>query len=161
MTRDASEGRNMIERLRRDTKDALAAFEKSLAGGRKTVDHHLVRAILVPLGFLIEAGEDTGAELERLGALIERRRQAWENALRFELKLAVSEHVLSVDLRFLNRPDYDFDYTLRARDRLQARLTAADALDMPAPGALVKQVKQADAILEPYLRSREGEEPAN
>lgn len=159
MSERGSAGGSAGEALRRETREAIGALERS--SGKKTVDHHLVRAILVPLGFLIEAGADVGEELDRLGALIEDRRPAWGRALEFELKLAVSEHVLSVDLRYLGRPDYDFDYAVRARERLQARLSAAEALDTPAPEALVEQVRRADAILEPFLRSREGEEPAN
>jgi len=154
------QGGSGAQDLRRDARAAIAALEKSFVK-RKNVDHHLVRAILVPLGSLIEAGEDVDAELERLGGLIEPRKQLWEQALQFELKLAVSEHVLSVDLRYLTRHNYDFDYTLRARERLQARLTAADALDTPVPASVIKQILQADAILEPFLRSREGEEPNN
>ena len=127
------------------------------------LDRHVVRAVLVPLGALVmgPGDEDRDAILTEIRELVGPAERAWLEALAFELKLAASEHIQSVDLRYLSRPDYDFDYTIRARERLEARLVAAEALGWPADEELVQRVRRADATLEPFLGSREGREPLN
>jgi hypothetical protein len=69
--------------------------------------------------------------------------------------------VQSADPRFLSHPSYDFDYTLLARERLEARLVAAEALGHPPRAELLARMRRADALLAPYLRSRESGESAN
>ena len=134
---------------------ALDALEQLVrADGRPS--RHEARAILVPLGTaLAEGGEGTKARIARLRAAVERLRESWEAAVHEELSLACAEHVQAVDPRYLGLSDYDFDYTVEARARLQARLRAAEALGIEAPRALWLRVEEADAILEDYLRARE------
>jgi hypothetical protein len=151
MNRDADRGA---------LKSAIDALDQG-AKKRKLVDHHAVRGILVPLGSLLLEGEDVTREVERIQRIAVELKEKWRNALEFELKLAVSEHVLSVDLRYLSLPDYDFDYTVQARERLEARLLAAEVLGFPASDDHLARVQQADATLEPFLRSREGGESVN
>jgi hypothetical protein len=147
------------------TTDLPAALEllRKAVDKPGNLDRHLVRAVLLPLGaLLIHPGdEDQDAILTEIRELVEPAEKAWREALEFELKLAASEHIQSVDLRYLSRPDYDFEYTMRARERLEARLAAAEALGWPADAELLQRVQRADATLEPFLGSREGREPLN
>lgn len=134
---------------------ALDALERlARADGRPS--RHEARAILVPLGTaLAEGAKGTEARIARLRQAVERLRESWEAAVHEELSLACAEHVQAVDPRYLGLPDYDFDYTVGARARLQARLRAAEALGIEAPRPLWLQVEQADAVLKDYLRARE------
>lgn len=127
------------------------------------LDRQVVRALLVPLGaLLLDPGDlDLAPFLAEVRELVGPAEKAWREALEFELTLAASEHIQGVDLRYLNRPDYDFEYTIGARQRLAARFAAAEALGWPADAELLQRVRRADATLQPFLGSREGREPLN
>src|SRR5207249_4090087 len=85
-------------------------------------------------------GAAADAALARLGGLTGPDRQAWEAAVRDELVMACTEHVRSVDPRYLDHPEYDLEYTLTARRLLEARLLAAAKLGIAPDHALLRGV---------------------
>lgn len=141
------------------------ALAEIAAGARKkrwVPDRFLAREILLALGELALSGEDpaedgpAAAWAVRLRAALEPVAERFTEALREELDLAASEHTLGVDPRFLDHPRYDLDYAVLARERLEARLVAADLLGFEPDEALLERVAEADRLLEPYLRGRPG-----
>jgi len=127
---------------------AIAVLEERVRRG-EAPDRYDLRALLVALGASTErpGGETWGrihTAATALGA-------GFERAAVDELSLACAEHVHAVDPRYLDHPDYDFDYTLRARERLAFRLRAAAWLGLAAPESLRRAVEAADARLAPYL----------
>lgn len=123
---------------------------------RRRPDRFHARAVLLALGQRVLAGDlqavaSLGSRVKEVTAA---RRESWEAAVREELLLACTEHVRSVDPRFLRRPDYDLQYVLGAREDLQARLEAAEALGIEPPEGLVDRVVAADRLLEPLLGER-------
>jgi hypothetical protein len=135
---------------------AADALHKDPRRPRKPT-HVLARAILVPLGeALLEDPFSAAAALERMRAILARDRPGWQLAVEEELTLAATEHVRSCDPKALKLPRYDFQYTVAARHRLEARLRAAAELDLPASEALFDQIEDADQRLAPHLHGRRG-----
>lgn len=119
--------------------------------------HRHARAVLVPLGItILEQGEDAAlGAAARVQAAVEPFGDAWTDAVDAELRMACTEHIQSVDPRYLDLPNYDFAYTMAARERLEARLAASGLLGYAPPEDLLDRVAKADATLAPYLeRSR-------
>ena len=44
------------------------------------------------------------------------------------MQLACGEHIQGIDPRYLSHPRYDFDYAIGARQRLELRFRALEAL---------------------------------
>ncbi|MEM7309459.1 MAG: hypothetical protein AAF682_22445 [Planctomycetota bacterium] len=135
--------------------EALTALEQ-LSKRKKAPGRWEARALLVPLGMLLQArGEEALATpLGRARAAAGADAKSWAEAVTEELSLACAEHIQGVDPRYLDLPNFDFDYVLQARERLEARLVAARALGVEAPKQLAEQVTEADARLKPYLDAR-------
>ncbi len=136
-----------------DWKQAWNDLEQGIKKGRGPDRWH-ARPLLLALGHaLLEGQEALAQELEhKLGTLRPPHDGIWKQAVLEELNLACTEHVRSADPRYLSRPDYDWGYTLAAREDLEARLRAAEALEIEAPQALLEQVLQADARIAPFLK---------
>ena len=133
---------------------------KQLGKQKREPNRLHARDLLIALGALVlEEGADV-PELARVRAAVEPF-EHWEKAVAEELSLACTEHVQSVDARFLDLPNYDFDYLVSARERLEARLVAVEALGLATPEDLLNRVAEADRVVEPYLRDRRGEPGAN
>lgn len=141
----------------RQLETALLGLEGLVKNKRRPTRHH-ARDILLPLGHLIlEQGPDgLRKPVERIERATSTVTEEWARAVQDELTLACTEHVQSVDPRYLQHPRYDFDYTVAARERLEARLRAASELSLAPSEELLQRVAQADALLEPYLRTRQG-----
>ena len=133
----------------------LAGLAERPGRGRAPHRYH-ARALLIPLGELLIAAEgepadELRARLEEARKLHERLGRGWEAAVANELELACAEHIHSVDPRFLDHPDYDWDYTLEARRLLTARLVAARELGLETPQKLLERVEEADRRLDRHL----------
>lgn len=134
-------------------------------------NHHHARALLLALGEgLHELGAAALGEdlLARARDLIGRSPRAWGEAVEREMELAGWEYDQSVDPRFLGQPDYDLEYTLGARDRLELRLLALDPLGLEPPRGLLEKIDRADRRLEQGLGraprgrgARDGPEPSS
>ncbi len=136
------------------TLDALSSEERRRK--KRRPNRFEARALLVPLGTaLLEADPEAPAAVEQVRALIDLDREAWSVACDEELTLATTEHVHSCDPAYLTHPRYDFPYTVAARHRLEARLQAAEALDLGASETLLDQIERADRLLAPYLAARD------
>ena len=111
------------------------------------------RPLLLLLGKCILAGETEQGERWRreIEEAVALHREAWTRAVLEELEMACVEHVRSVDPRFLSRPDYDLHYVVEAREELEARLAAAECLNIDTPDRLLRQVLAADERLAPRL----------
>jgi hypothetical protein len=127
---------------------AVRALEELRARGRPP-DHRDARALLLELGLRLLAAPGGAAELELEHArrATEALGEAWLTAALEELALASTEYVRSVDPRYLDLPNYDFEYTLAARERLEARLVAAKALGLAPGNRTLRKVERADALL--------------
>ena len=141
---------------------ALAELGRTLAKRGKPTRYD-ARAILIALGELVLAGdtETVDRAVGRLEPLVAPEVEAWRRAVADELALAGTEHVQSVDPRWLDHPRYDFAYTVAARVDLEARLRAAERLDLAPNEDLLNRIARADALLAPYLRGRAGKESSN
>ena len=128
--------------------EALAVLEQR-AKAEEQPDRYDLRALLVSLGSLEEKPE--GEAWDRLARAVAALGESFERAAQDELSLACAEHVHAVDPRYLDLPNYDFDYTLAARERLAARLRAASWLGIAPSPALLAAVEAADERLAPYL----------
>lgn len=124
---------------------------------RKPSRHH-ARPILIAIGERLLAGDESEAEanVRRIADVVRSVSDDWQRAVQDELELACAEFIQSVDPRFLDHPRYDFHYTVRARERLEARLRAAERLDVAPSEDLLDRVARADETLQPYLRRRDG-----
>lgn len=150
----------------RRLEEALAEVAAGLRRKRWAPDRFLAREILLALGELAlaaeggassgEAGpqEQAQAWAARVRTALEPAAEAFAQAVAEELDLAATEHTLAVNPRFLDHPRYDLDYTVLARERLEARLAAADLLGLEPEEALLERVAEADRVLEPYLDAR-------
>ena len=120
---------------------------------RQRVDRLHARAVLLALGELVLAEDAAGAEEfgKRVRAITALRAEDWISAVRDEILMAATEHVRSVDPRFLSRPDYDLHYTVEAREELEARLRGAELLGIEIAPAVLDRVAAADRLLAPYL----------
>ncbi|MCB9914722.1 MAG: hypothetical protein H6828_06170 [Planctomycetes bacterium] len=143
MTPDEKEARAAVDELRRRVKREEA------------LDRFLARALLVSLGRMELEEPGSAGELAReVRETTAPVREAWEAALEAEMAMAGTEHVRSVDPRYLDQPIYDFEYTVAARERLEARFVAAGLLEYEVDEALLDRVAEADRILQPYLDAR-------
>lgn len=124
---------------------------------KKPTRHH-ARAVLIGMGRWIEEEDPPPERVDevaaRLAQLVHPLGESWEAALHDELILACTEHVRSVDPRYLDHPRYDFAYTIAAREALEARLVAAAALETSPSEELLDKVARADERLRPYLEDR-------
>jgi hypothetical protein len=133
---------------------AIRALQE-LRARERPPDHRDARALLVELGLRLLGAPEGATDLEHARRATEALGEAWLTAAREELALAATEYVRSVDPRFLELPNYDFEYTLAARERLEARLVAAKALGL-APGTrTLRKVERADALLAKRLEALE------
>lgn len=130
---------------------------------RKAPTRHHARALLLAIGGHLLAGreEELVPALQRLSAIVAPDPGSWQKAVADELLLACTEFIQSVDPRWLDHPRYDFGYTVAARADLEARLRAAEELELSPGEDLLDRVARADALLEPHLRRRSGREGAN
>ncbi len=137
-----------------DLRDAIDELQRRVKHEEAT-DRFLARAALVALGRMELEAEGSGQALAReLKTAAEPIADSWAAAVEAELSMAGTEHVRSVDPRYLDQPIYDFEYTVAARERLEARFLACGLLDLEVSEALLNQVAEADQLLEPYLRNR-------
>ncbi len=141
-----------------DLSASLDEFERIIRAKQSLVRRD-ARAILLGLGLRLDEGLDIAADLERLARLSAKRRAEWEALLASELELACAEHIHSVDPRYLDLPNYDFEYTLDARERLRLRLIAYEALGHPVAPAWLERIEAADRLLESH-RPRDPEKAA-
>ena len=141
-----------------ELEEALSALEQLARDAQRgrpvRPDRYHARALLVPLGVLLrrDGAEELQAMLDRIRRVASALGEGWDEAARAELSLACAEHVHAVDPRYLDLSNYDFDYTLRARERLEARLLAAAELDIELPVGLLRSVRSADERLAPYVK---------
>ena len=139
------------------TQLTLALSEnEDLVHGKRKPSRFDVRALFIPLGALVLEGDITGLAptIERLGGFVRPDDEDWQRAVDEELTLAAEEYCLSVDAKYLDLPNYDFDYTARSRETLECRLRAAELLGFGAPEAIQGRIATADSVLEPYLDTR-------
>lgn len=136
-----------------DWKQTWNDLEQGLKKGRSPDRWH-ARPLLLALGhaLLEDRAADAEAVAQKLRSIPAAHIPAWHRAVQEELNLAATEHVHSADPRYLGRPDYDWGYTLAAREDLEARLRAAEELDIEAPAAVVEQVLKADERIAPFLK---------
>ncbi len=127
--------------------EALLKELASMRPDRERPNRYQAREALLHLGAAIEAGEDIAERTEGLRQAVSRIQDAWGAALEEEIQLAGAEHALGVDPRFLDHPGYDLAYTLGARQRLEWRLLALAALDVPVGEDLLERIASADARL--------------
>jgi len=137
---------------RDDLNTAITELQRRKKDG-EIPDRLLARQALVALGRIALAEDDASAgtlvkSLQEACAAFEQR---WEDAVNSEVSLAVNEHVQGVDPHYLDTPEYDFAYTIAARERLEARLRAVDLLGHAVDESLLDQIADADALLAPYL----------
>jgi hypothetical protein len=125
-------------------------------GPKRRIDRLHAREVLLAIGERVLADDGAGAQewASRVRELTAPREADWLRAVHDEILMASTEHVRSVDPRFLNRPDYDLAYTVEARAALEARLRAAEALGIEVPHSLLDRVAAADRLLEPLLGRR-------
>lgn len=144
--------RNLIDENLVDLKQRLAK--------KAQPNRFHARELLTALGTLIiEEGAEI-PEIERVRAAVAPF-ENWEHAVAEEMSLACTEHVQGVDPRFLDLPNFDFDYLVAARERLEARLAAVEALGLQISEDLLNRVAEADRVVEPYLRVQRGEQSGN
>ena len=133
---------------------------KQLAKKKAQPNRFHARALLMALGsLLLKEGDEVPESAQVLEAV--KPFDGWEKAVAEEMSLACTEHVQGVDPRFLSLPNFDFDYLVVARQRLEERFTALDALGLNPPEQLLDRVAEADRAVEPYLREHRGEPGAN
>ena len=122
---------------------------------RQRIDRLHARAVLLAIGQRVLAEDEAGAgELgKRVLQITAPRAEDWERAVRDEILMAATEHVRSVDPRFLSRPDYDLHYTVEAREELEARLRGAELLGIEVSPSVLERIAAADRLLAPLLGS--------
>jgi hypothetical protein len=122
---------------------------------KRRIDRLHAREVLLAIGgrVLDEDGAGAQALAARVREVTAAREDDWQAAVRDEILMAATEHVRSVDPRFLARPDYDLAYTVEARASLEARLRAAEVLGVEVSPSLLDRVAAADRLLEPHLRA--------
>ena len=138
-----------------DLERAFAEIEACIASGKALTRHH-ARPVLICLGEQLLAGETASAaqSFRRCRDLTSKAPGTWGSAVRDELLMASTEHVRSVDPRWLDHPTYDFEYTVAARAALEARLRAARDLGFELSPDLEANVARADGILAQHLARR-------
>jgi hypothetical protein len=130
-----------------DLERDLAAAER--LGARRPPTRQAARPLLLGIGRLLLDGQAAQAApaLERLAACIARDPGRWGEALQSEISMAVTEVVRSADPRWLDHPRYDWGYVLEARQLVEARLAALDALGWEVEDALLEALARADELL--------------
>jgi len=120
---------------------------------KQRIDRLHAREVLLAIGERVLGEDPAGAEelARRVREVTSAREADWLAAARDEILMASTEHVRSVDPRYLSRPDYDLAYTVEARAGLEARLRAAELLGIELAPGLLDRVAAADRLLEPYL----------
>ena len=118
------------------------------------------RSLLVELGQHLRDHPDA-VDLDRIRPVLETLGEPWITSAREELALACSEYIRSVDPRFLGLENYDFEYTLTARERLEARLIASRELGIETPDLLLREVERTDVLLARALERAERPPPAD
>jgi len=114
--------------------------------------HYLARGILVELGRVLREEGPRGPEaLERVRETSRGAGPRWDEAVRAELAMACAEFVQSMDPRYLHLPNYDVDYTVSARIRLEDRLRAARGLGFGLPPRELELLELADRVLSEFL----------
>ena len=146
-----------------DRLQAAISRLEALLKEKRGPTRHDARELLIALGEMLGAGpeaeiEDGVEAVARITSSDSTFAAAWRAAVADELSLACTEHVRSVDPRYLELPRYDFEYTLAARERLEHRLRAAERLGLPATTAWLEQVARADRLLAERLERRPGRE---
>jgi hypothetical protein len=128
---------------------------------KQRIDRLHAREVLLAIGERVLGEDVTGAEqlARRVHEITAAREADWQAAARDEILMASTEHVRSVDPRFLSRPDYDLAYTVEARATLEARLRAAELLGIEIAPGLLDRVAAADRLLEPFLGARPPSRP--
>lgn len=117
-------------------------------GGPAPVDRTLVRELLLTLGELLgEPDVDLSESLQRARSAIAKLGERWTTPLTTEMQLACGEHIQGIDPRYLSHPRYDFEYALGARERLERRLQAVEALGGSVEAQLLERVAEADELL--------------
>jgi len=126
---------------------ALTELEAIGKSGKRRPGRWEARALLIPLGRLVLARGEAAlaSEVARAKAAVEPCADAWAAAIREELSLSCAEHVQGTEERYLTLPNFDWEYVLTARERLEARVVAARALGEAPPEVLWAQVGEADA----------------
>jgi len=129
-----------------ELEQALVELEALAAKKGRRPGRWEARELLIPLGRLVLArGEAAlGASLERARKATAAFADAWAAAVDEELALACAEHVQGTDPRYMELPNFDWDYVLSARERLEARVVGARALGRAPREALWSQVLEAD-----------------
>lgn len=137
----------------REAVEAALADLEGLVREQGRPNRYHARALLIPLGQLLlgEGAAAVAPELARARSLAGELGDPWREAALGELALAAAEHIHSADDRYLGLENYDFAYTFRARERLEARLLAAKELGLALPEQLQRGVEEADERLRPYL----------
>lgn len=133
--------------------DVLKEVQSWVSRGKPPTRHH-ARAVLVGLGLEMLDGP-AGAEaaaLAQVSGWIAQAPTAWREAIASEISMAATEHVRSADPRWLRHPQYDLEYAVEARHRLEARLVCAERLGVGVPDEILESIGRADALLAPLLR---------
>ena len=133
---------------------------KQLGAKKRQPNRFHARELLTALGELILAEGTEVPEVEQVRVAVNPF-DDWEKAVAEEMSLACTEHVQGVDPRFLDHPRFDFDYLVAARERLEARFAAIEALGLQTSEDLLNRVAEADRVAEPYLRQQRGEPSGN
>lgn len=137
-----------------ELEEAVGALEK-VASRSGRPGHFQARDVLLALGKRLEQDEAAaGPALARAREAGARLGDAWKRAVEGELTLAVAEFVRAVDLRYLDLPNYDHEYTLGSRRRLGWRLDAARALGLRPSGRELELLGYADGVWSEAVRRR-------
>ncbi len=135
--------------MKPDLEVAIAALE-ALAARKGPLTRHDARPVLIGIGSSLAGAStaDIQAASMRFLALANGFRDAWQVAVRDELAMACTEHIRSVDPRYLGHPAYDLDYTLEARRVLEDRLKGAEVTGIVLDDVLSAGIRRADSLLE-------------
>ncbi len=134
-----------------ELEEAVAALEGLASKKRPHPARHDARALLISLGTLALEGDSAlKVVVARVHAATGKFSERWDAVAQEEMQLASAEYVTSVDERYLGMPDYDFDYTTAARQRLEARLAACTALGLELPEGMRKRIADADSVYASY-----------
>lgn len=160
MTDELTEFRSTLEELRRE-----AQLKKDGRRPLPPVDRPLLRRLLLSLGGLLETdpggdgdlSADIAGEIAVARTCVAQLGPRWDTTLVGEMQLACTEHIQGVDPRYMSHPRFDFEYVVEARQRLEMRLSALEALVQPVDEELMTRVAQADQRLADALRERCGE----
>lgn len=138
-----------------ELESALALIREALQV-KQPLNRYHARAVLLPLGALLSAPDATAGRsaAATVSGLTRPVHDVWRKAVEDELEMAIVEFAMSVDRRYLTRPDYDFRYTLEARRLVTERLTAMKELGIALPIEGERALARADRELAPYLERR-------